>query len=70
MKSSGEQYDDRIVEVVWNASRDTWEILRFRDDKQAGNHKSVLQKILVSIQDGVEQEAVSSVPNRIDSFRD
>lgn len=65
MKQSGEQYDDRIIEVAWDTDRDTWKLLRIRDDKPDGNHKSIVDKILVSIRDGVEIEAVSlsSDPN-------
>ena len=33
--------------------------MRFRDDKPAGNHKSVVDKIIQSIIDGVEKEDVS-----------
>ncbi|GAA6059337.1 hypothetical protein JCM10212_005917 [Sporobolomyces blumeae] len=55
-KASGEQYDDRVVEVVWDKHRDTWKLLRFRDDKFEGNYKSVVTSILKSIQHGVEAE--------------
>jgi mRNA guanylyltransferase len=33
--------------------------MRMRDDKPDGNHKSIVDKILQSIRDGVELEAVS-----------
>ncbi|GAA5935992.1 mRNA guanylyltransferase [Sporobolomyces koalae] len=55
-KASGEQYDDRVVEVVWDQKRDTWKMLRFRDDKRDGNYKSVVTSIIQSIQHGVEAE--------------
>jgi len=58
MKESGEQFDDRIVEVAWDTDRGTWRMMRIRDDKPNANHKSIMQKILVSIEDGVEIEAV------------
>lgn len=61
MKESGEQWDDRLVETAWDAERGTWKILRFRDDKQHPNHKSIMEKILVSIEEGVEIETVSIV---------
>jgi len=54
MKASGEQYDDRIVEVAWNIKGQNWAFLRFRDDKESGNHISVIQSIIESIRDGVE----------------
>lgn len=31
-KRSGEQFDDRVVEVVWDKTQETWICLRFRDD--------------------------------------
>lgn len=64
MKSSGEQYDDRIVEVKWDAERETWLIMRIRNDKPHGNYKGTVEKIIFSIRDGVELDAVSktSVP--------
>ncbi|GAA5981407.1 hypothetical protein JCM5350_004050 [Sporobolomyces pararoseus] len=55
-KASGEQYDDRVVEVVWDKHRDTWKMLRFRDDKLEGNYKTVVTSIIQSIKHGVEAE--------------
>ncbi|KAG8892861.1 Dcp1p-Dcp2p decapping enzyme complex alpha subunit, partial [Tulasnella sp. 403] len=54
MKETGEQYDDRIVEVVWSFEGKNWRILRFRDDKKDGNHKDVVASVIESIKDGVE----------------
>lgn len=59
-KESGEQIDNRIIEVVWDADRQTWRKLRFRDDKLEGNYTTVVQSIIESIQDGVEAEVVSA----------
>ena len=53
------QYDDRIIECNWSVERETWQFMRIRDDKEHANHKSIMEKILISIQDGVEIEAVS-----------
>jgi mRNA guanylyltransferase len=58
MKLSGKQIDDRIVEVHWDADNSRWRMMRFRDDKPAGNHKSVVENIISSIADGVEKEGV------------
>ena len=65
-KDTGEQLDNRIIEVVWDAQRQTWRKLRFRDDKLEGNYTTVVQKIIQSIQDGVEAEVVG----RYTSLRD
>jgi len=61
LKRSGEQIDDRIVEVHWDPEMSRWRMMRFRDDKPNGNHRSVVENIIQSIAEGVEKEAVSSV---------
>ncbi|KDE04914.1 hypothetical protein MVLG_04671 [Microbotryum lychnidis-dioicae p1A1 Lamole] len=64
-KASGEQYDDRVVEVVWDFERQTWRLLRFRDDKLEGNYKTVVSSIIKSIQHGVEEERLVGHAPRI-----
>ncbi|GAA5927103.1 hypothetical protein JCM1841_006048, partial [Sporobolomyces salmonicolor] len=64
-KASGEQYDDRVVEVVWDKQRETWKLLRFRDDKYEGNYKTVVASIIKSIQHGVEAEQLVANAGRV-----
>ena len=59
MKLSGEQFEDRIVEVHWDPAVEGWRMMRFRDDKPAGNHIKTVDCIIESIRDGVEKEVVS-----------
>jgi mRNA guanylyltransferase len=61
MKASGDQFDDRIIEVHWDSDVSHWRMMRFRDDKPNGNHKSVVENIIQSISDGVDKETVSFV---------
>ncbi|KAF8912102.1 mRNA capping enzyme [Gymnopilus junonius] len=65
LKKSGEQVDDRIVEVHWDPSLSRWRMMRFRDDKPNGNHRSVVENIIQSIADGVEKEALLERSNVI-----
>ncbi|KAF8921076.1 mRNA capping enzyme [Mucidula mucida] len=58
MKLSGEQYDDRIVEVHWDPAVGHWRFMRFRDDKPHGNHQSTVEGVIASIIDGVEKDAL------------
>lgn len=59
MKASGDQYDERIVEVAWDEELQSWKFMRFRDDKHDGNFIDIGDKIMSSIMDGVVQEQVS-----------
>jgi len=59
MKQSGQQYDDRIIEVAWNKDLEQWRFMRFRDDKPNANFKSIVESVIESIADGVEKETVS-----------
>lgn len=60
LKKTGEQIDDRIVEVYWDPALSRWRMMRFRDDKPNGNHITVVENIIQSVADGVEKEAVGS----------
>lgn len=64
-KERREQLDNRVVEVVWDSTRQTWKILRFRDDKKNGNYRAVVFSILDSIRDGVEAAEVSYILIRL-----
>jgi mRNA guanylyltransferase len=58
MKTSGEQIDDRIVEVHWDPAGSHWRMMRFRDDKPNGNYRNVVDNIIQSIAEGVEKDTV------------
>ena len=58
MKVSGEQFEDRIVEVHWDPAVEGWRMMRFRDDKPAGNHITTVESVIQSIRDGVEKDTV------------
>ena len=59
LKLSGEQLDDRVVEVRWDPGVAHWRMMRFRDDKPHGNHRSTVESVIESIVDGVEKETVT-----------
>lgn len=85
MKQSGIQFDDRIVECVWDPHGGpslgevpieedprgsphrppAWRIHRIRDDKKDGNHHTIVEKIMHSIQDGVEEAQVVEAAAKI-----
>ncbi|KAK7467331.1 Dcp1p-Dcp2p decapping enzyme complex alpha subunit [Stygiomarasmius scandens] len=65
MKRSGQQYDDRIVEVHWDPSVMHWRMMRFRDDKPNGNHINVVENIIQSIAEGVDKDLLLSRSNLI-----
>ncbi|KAH8117391.1 mRNA capping enzyme, alpha subunit [Phellopilus nigrolimitatus] len=65
LKVSGEQVDDRVVEVFWESAESRWRMMRFRDDKPNGNHKSVVDNIIQCIIDGVEKKDLLARSNAV-----
>lgn len=57
-KATREQWDDRIVEVVWDKERNGWRMWRIREDKLQGNYETIVDLIMISIRDGVEAETL------------
>ncbi|KAI1074685.1 mRNA capping enzyme, alpha subunit [Whalleya microplaca] len=55
LKGLGDPLDDRVVEVYMDAQK-RWRFYRFRDDKSDGNHISVVNSVIESIQDAVTKE--------------
>lgn len=56
LKNLQQPINGRIVECVKDQETGDWSMLRFRDDKLNGNHTSVVQKVLESINDSVSIE--------------
>jgi mRNA guanylyltransferase len=64
-KAHGEQFDDRVVECNVNPITHGWRFMRFRDDKEHGNHRSIVEKIIASIRDGVQLDEVCGNDTRL-----
>ncbi|ANB13047.1 Ceg1p [Sugiyamaella lignohabitans] len=55
LKQLNEPLDERVIEC-YQDSEGRWRYLRFRGDKDTGNHISVVEKVLESIKDAVSKE--------------
>ncbi|KAF9115237.1 Dcp1p-Dcp2p decapping enzyme complex alpha subunit [Mortierella sp. AM989] len=60
-RAASTQLHGRVVEVSFSPSDRSWRFFRFRDDKDHGNHSSVVRKVVQSIQDGVEADESNHV---------
>ena len=57
-KLSGEQSDDRVVEVTWDMSDERWVFHRLRSDKSEGNHITVVNDLIRCIQHSIDRQTV------------
>ncbi|KAG0056960.1 Dcp1p-Dcp2p decapping enzyme complex alpha subunit [Gryganskiella cystojenkinii] len=64
-RSTSTVLDQRVVEVNYSPEVNGWRFFRFRDDKEHGNHSTVVRKVVESIRDGVEKNELLSVAGAI-----
>ncbi|KAI1822932.1 mRNA capping enzyme [Xylaria intraflava] len=55
LKSLGDPLDERVVEAYMDTQK-RWRFYKFRDDKEEGNHITVVNSVIESIRDGVTKE--------------
>lgn len=58
MKKTREQYDDRVIEARWDFGQQAWRFMRIRGDKPDANHISVVENVIKTILEPVEQKDV------------
>ncbi|KAJ7625687.1 mRNA capping enzyme, catalytic domain-containing protein [Roridomyces roridus] len=58
MKLSGRRYHGQIVEVQWNAMLGRWRLMRLRDDKQNANYRTVVERNVQIIAEGVDRDSL------------
>lgn len=68
LKNLKEPLNGRIVECTKDPDTGMWKLLRFRDDKLNGNHASVVQNVLESINDNVSIEDLGESVSEIKSL--
>ncbi|KAK3829729.1 MAG: mRNA capping enzyme, catalytic domain-containing protein [Linnemannia gamsii] len=66
-KSTSTHLQNRVVEVSCSPNDHSWRFFRFRDDKEHGNHSSVVRKVQESIRDGVERDELLQAQGEIRS---
>lgn len=64
LKAFNEPLDERIVEVYMDSQK-RWRFYRFRDDKSDGNHISVVNSVIESIQDAVTRDELLNLSKMV-----
>lgn len=68
-KALNEPLQDRVVECFKDNNK-LWRYMRFRDDKDNGNHVGTYHKVLASIEDGVtKEELIQKCPQIRESWK-
>lgn len=68
-KDLAEPLEDRVVECYMDDQK-RWRYMRFRDDKENGNHWSTCDKVMSSIKDGVtKRELLEACPKIRDNWK-
>lgn len=49
---------DTVIECTWNREQQCWKFLRDRKDKETPNAYHVYEKVMKSIEDNIDEEAL------------
>ena len=55
------QWLDTVIECTWNGEQQSWKFLRDRKDKETPNAFHVYEKVMKSIEDNIDEEALLTV---------